>query len=101
MRTLLLAAAIGFCSATMAAGADDWPQFRGPTGQGDALERQLPLTWSETEGIKWKTPLPGRGWSSPVVGDGRIWITAADEKAHDEVKRAQLLKSFDTVPVEE
>jgi outer membrane protein assembly factor BamB len=45
--------------------------------------------------------LPGRGWSSPVVGNGRIWITAADETAKDETKRAQLLKSFETLPVNE
>jgi outer membrane protein assembly factor BamB len=57
----------------------DWPQFRGPGGQGDVGDVALPLTWSETEGVRWKTELPGRGWSSPVIADGKIWLTAAVE----------------------
>ena len=61
------------------AGVDDtdWPQFRGPTGQGHSTETGLPLEWSESRNIVWKTPVPGRGWSSPVVADGRIWLTTA------------------------
>ncbi|MBL9164589.1 MAG: PQQ-binding-like beta-propeller repeat protein [Planctomycetaceae bacterium] len=57
----------------------DWTQFRGPGGQGDVGHVVLPLRWSETEGIKWKTALPGRGWSSPVIADGKIWLTTAVE----------------------
>jgi outer membrane protein assembly factor BamB len=53
-----------------------WTQFRGPA-QGHADEAKLPLTWSETEHVKWKTPLPGEGWSSPVVAGGQIWMTTA------------------------
>jgi len=56
---------------------DDWPQFRGPTGQGHSTETGLPIEWSESHNIVWKTPVPGRGWSSPVVADGRIWLTTA------------------------
>lgn len=59
--------------------AEDWPQFRGPTGQGHSTEEGLPLEWSETRNIVWKVPVPGTGWSSPVVSDGRIWLTAAVE----------------------
>ena len=59
------------------AGAEDWPEFRGPTGQGHSSERGLPLEWSETENVVWKTPVPGRGWSSPVVANGRVWLTTA------------------------
>jgi outer membrane protein assembly factor BamB len=59
------------------AGADDWPQFRGPTGQGLSNERGLPLQWSESLNVAWKTPVPGRGWSSPVVAGGRVWLTSA------------------------
>jgi outer membrane protein assembly factor BamB len=62
-----------------AAFADDWPEFRGPTGQGHASERGLPLTWSETENVKWKVPIPGRGWSSPAIQGDRIWLTTATE----------------------
>ena len=60
-----------------AARANDWPQFRGPTGQGHAPAAAVPLTWSETENVTWKTPVPGLGWSSPVVADGRLWLTTA------------------------
>jgi len=56
---------------------NDWPQFRGPTGQGHSTETGLPIEWSESRNIVWKTPMPGRGWSSPVVADGRIWLTTA------------------------
>jgi outer membrane protein assembly factor BamB len=59
---------------------DDWPQFRGPTGQGVSDERNLPVTWSETKNIRWKTAIPGRGWSSPVIQGDRIWLTTATEE---------------------
>ena len=57
--------------------ADEWPQFRGPDGQGHAGSAGLPLTWSETENIKWKRAIPGEGWSSPVVSGNQIWLTTA------------------------
>jgi outer membrane protein assembly factor BamB len=57
----------------------DWPQFRGSTGQGVSEERNLPLTWSETKNVRWKTAIPGRGWSSPVIQGDRIWLTTATE----------------------
>jgi outer membrane protein assembly factor BamB len=58
------------------AAAEDWPQFRGPTGQGHSTERGLPLDWSESKNITWKTPIPGSGWSSPVVAGGQVWLTS-------------------------
>jgi outer membrane protein assembly factor BamB len=62
-------------TSSLVAAASDWPQFRGPDGQGHSSETGLPLEWSESEGIQWKVPVPGRGWSSPVVADGRVWLT--------------------------
>ena len=56
------------------AGAEDWPQFRGPTGQGYSAESGLPLEWSESRNLVWKVPVAG-GWSSPVVAEGRVWVT--------------------------
>jgi outer membrane protein assembly factor BamB len=56
-----------------------WPQFRGPTGQGHSTETSLPLEWNETRNIAWKAPVPGLAWSSPVVANGRVWITSAVE----------------------
>lgn len=60
-----------------AARAQDWPAFRGPTGQGHSSERGLPLEWSELTNVAWKVPVSGRGWSSPSVADGRVWLTTA------------------------
>lgn len=61
--------------------AQEWPQFRGPDGQGHAFAENVPVTWSEQESIAWKTPIPGVGWSSPVVNDDQIWLTTAIEEA--------------------
>jgi outer membrane protein assembly factor BamB len=58
-----------------ASSAEDWPAFRGPTGQGHSTEQGLPLEWSESRNITWKVPVPGAGWSSPVVANGRVWVT--------------------------
>jgi outer membrane protein assembly factor BamB len=54
-----------------------WPEFRGPTGQGHSSDQGLPLDWSESHNIVWKREVPGRGWSSPVVDGNRIWLTSA------------------------
>jgi outer membrane protein assembly factor BamB len=59
-----------------AAGAD-WLQFRGPDGQGRAAGTSLPVRWSETENVAWKSPIPGDGWSSPVVAGELIFLTTA------------------------
>ena len=61
--------------------ADDWPQFRGPSGQGQSAETGLPDEWSETANIRWKTPIPGSGWSSPAIANGRIWLTSSVGRA--------------------
>jgi outer membrane protein assembly factor BamB len=63
--------------------AEDWPEFRGPTGQGHSSERGLPLEWSESRNVMWKTPVPGRGWSSPAVAGGRVWLTSAVRERND------------------
>jgi outer membrane protein assembly factor BamB len=58
---------------------DDWPQFRGPDGQGYSPARGLLLTWSDKENVAWKVAVPGLGWSSPVVGGKQIWLTTATD----------------------
>jgi outer membrane protein assembly factor BamB len=70
-------AALLLLAAPRAGMAQDWPQFRGAGGQGHSSETGLPVEWSETKNIAWKTPVPGRGWSSPVVSGGRVWLTTA------------------------
>lgn len=57
--------------------SDEWPEFRGPDGQGHSLAADLPLTWSESENIVWKTEIPGEGHSSPVIADNQIWLSTA------------------------
>jgi len=66
----------------------DWPGFRGPWGDGHAdapgaKPRGLPLHWSETNNLRWKTEIPFRGWSTPVICGGQVWVTTATEDGHD------------------
>jgi outer membrane protein assembly factor BamB len=64
----------------LGAGAqENWPEFRGPTGDGHATAKGLPAAWSDTENVKWKTAIPGKAWSSPVVWGNQIWLTSATE----------------------
>lgn len=55
----------------------DPAQFRGPAGDGHSAEIDLPTTWSDDENVRWKTDLPGLGWSSPSISKGVIWLTTA------------------------
>ncbi len=63
--------------------AESWPVFRGPSQDGAAEASDLPLTWSEEQNVVWKTPISHRGWSTPVVWDGQIWLTTATEDGHE------------------
>jgi outer membrane protein assembly factor BamB len=69
-------AAAGLVSLVFAAGAPEWPRFRGPQGNPVSTGR-LPDTWSKTENVEWKAAIPGRGWSSPIVSGTRVFLTAA------------------------
>ncbi len=75
----LFAAVFACVAATQCASADNWPQFRGPTGQGISSEKGVPVTWSATAGVRWRAPVPGEGWSSPVVWGGRVFLTTATD----------------------
>lgn len=68
-----------------ATGRADWPEFRGPAGDGHAGAQAagLPLQWSETNNVRWKTEIPHRGWSTPVVLGGQVWLTTATPDGHD------------------
>lgn len=65
-----------------ALGSETWPQFRGPTQDGTVDAKGLPVRWNEQNRIKWKTEIPGEGWSSPLVGDERIWLTTSMDEGH-------------------
>lgn len=66
--------------AVPAAAQEAWPEFRGPGAQGHSAERGLPLEWAEGNNVVWKSTVPGLGWSTPVVANGRVWITTAVEQ---------------------
>jgi outer membrane protein assembly factor BamB len=78
------------CALVLLAGiarADDWPQFRGPTGTGVSAETEAPLEWGPGKNIRWKTAIPGTGSSSPIVSKGHVFVTVAEDKG----KRRSLL----------
>jgi outer membrane protein assembly factor BamB len=85
----ILILALTSCFQPGTAARADWPQFRGPwndghaSAPGDTKVIGFPLHWSETENIKWKTEIPFRGWSTPVVMGGQVWVTTATEDGHD------------------
>ncbi|WP_168433487.1 outer membrane protein assembly factor BamB family protein [Pontiella sulfatireligans] len=81
-RGALVLAGIVFCG--LNAGAQGWPEFRGPEGRGLAEKgAKLPLNWSETSNVSWKTAIPHVGWSTPVALDGQLWLSSATEDGHD------------------
>lgn len=65
---------------TLSAQSENWPRFRGPGGQGHSEEKDLPLHWSMTEKVAWKTAVPGSGWSSPVVWGTRVIVTSTTDQ---------------------
>lgn len=54
-----------------------WPRYRGVDGAGVAEGKPLPATWSKTQNVRWKSPIPGKGWSSPIVWGSRVYLTTA------------------------
>jgi outer membrane protein assembly factor BamB len=79
LTTLARPVALALTLAFSASASAQWPQFRGPSGQGLASETGLPLEWSESRNVLWKSPVPGRGWSSPSISAGRVWLTTSIE----------------------
>ncbi|WP_442507347.1 PQQ-binding-like beta-propeller repeat protein [Novipirellula sp. SH528] len=77
---------------TSAFAESPWPQFRGISGDGIVAGQSIPLHFSETENVTWKTELPGKAWSSPVIADGTIWLTTAIENMPNDDERIALLK---------
>ena len=92
--TFVIAAAL-----SVSAGASaQWPQWRGPAGLGISPEQNLPLEWSPTKNIAWKTEIPGRGHSSPVVAGGLIFLTAAIKGKEVPGRKAPVHLNFDYTP---
>jgi len=80
MRPFISAAFVAFVASGLTATELNWPQFRGPRGDGSSPAKDVPAIWSETNNIVWKVSTPGRGRSSPVVLGDHLWLTLAVEK---------------------
>jgi outer membrane protein assembly factor BamB len=80
---------------TNAAFAEDWPGWRGPRGDGSSLETDVPLNWSKTSNIAWKSAIPGIGHSSPIVHGDRIFVTSCMFDKRREAKRDRVLFCLD------
>ena len=61
----------------------NWPDWRGPTKDGVSTAKGLPVTWSESENVAWKTAVHDEGWSSPVIWDDQVWVTTATKDGHE------------------
>lgn len=81
---LLICLAVPDSSRAATTGDANWPQFRGPEGAGISTNASLPDTWSATNNVTWKTDLPGRSWSSPIVWGDRIFLTAVVNSGQSE-----------------
>jgi outer membrane protein assembly factor BamB len=78
--TCSLALVLATALSAAPARASDWPQFRGPTGDGQYVGPPIPTEWGPDTNVVWKTPIPGRGWSSPIIWQGRVYLTTAVEQ---------------------
>ncbi|MBS0201670.1 MAG: PQQ-binding-like beta-propeller repeat protein [Planctomycetes bacterium] len=76
-RSALVALALSLCGPVM---ADNWPGWRGPTGNGISTEVNLPTEWSPTKNVAWKLPLPGPAGSTPVVWGDHIFLTSVNDQ---------------------
>ena len=85
----------------VSAASDNWPQWRGPDMTAVvADDPQLPETWSATDNVAWRTPIPGLGWSSPIVWGDKVFLTSvvADE-AYEGPRPGLYLPATDLPPV--
>ncbi|MEZ6047567.1 MAG: PQQ-binding-like beta-propeller repeat protein [Planctomycetaceae bacterium] len=80
MRFICIVLSIVCLTSTPTLAEDNWPEFRGPTGDGLAVDSHPPLNWSEDQNVVWKTAIHDRGWSSPVIWGDQVWVTAATEE---------------------
>ena len=74
----IIALSLLVLAATLPSRGEDWPGWRGPRGDGTSREVTVPLHWSATENVAWKTAVPGAGRSSPIVVGTRVIVTAGD-----------------------
>jgi outer membrane protein assembly factor BamB len=63
----------------------DWPGWRGPQGNGISADKDTPVNWSATAGVRWKVPLVGKGVGNPVIWGDRVFLTSSDGPRHDQL----------------
>src|SRR5262245_61230910 len=96
-RTAIVVLCLGLLL-TAPAAAENWPQFRGPNAAG-VTEAKLPDTWTTTQNVLWRTEIPGRGWSSPIVWGDRIFLTSVvSEGKMEEAKKGLYFGGERTTP---
>jgi len=88
-RLLLVALSCALASAANGR-AENWPSWRGPRGDGTSDETNLPVAWSDSQHVAWKTPLPGKGHASPIVWNDHVFVVSCDED-----KQERILLAFD------
>lgn len=94
LRITVLISLTALTARTFAAGANDyWPTWRGPTATGVAAQGNPPVTWSETENIKWKVEIPGKGHSSPVVWGNKLFLQTAIDTGRAPTAQTQSAQS--------
>ena len=91
-RTIFLVVCLGITATVLAAENDNWPQLRGSRSLGipEADSAKLPDTWTTTENVLWKTDLPGRGWSSPVVWGDKVFLSTVVNLGESEAPKKGL-----------
>lgn len=94
MRIIFWSLLVSICSVTVA--DENWNQFRGPRGDGTSVAKGLPVKFAEgSPQIVWKTPVPGRAWSSPVIWGQQIWMTNAPEIQNTTKEKPKLDKPLE------
>lgn len=99
MLRLLLLVLPSLTALSLLSAADTWPEFRGPTGDGHAPDAKVPTVWTATSKTRWKVPVPGKAWSSPVVADGKVYVTTAVSEGSEVSLRALCFQLDTGAPV--
>src|SRR5262245_54818203 len=89
-RVWVLITSLAFASTSSLAAEANWPQFRGKQAAGVGEGANLPDVWSTTKNVAWQTPIPGKGWSSPIVWGDKVFLTSVVSEGKAEVARKGL-----------
>jgi outer membrane protein assembly factor BamB len=96
-RNSLLFLSLLLSLASSARAQTNWPQFRGPNARGIGGGTNLPDRWSSTQNVAWKSELPGRGWSSPIVWGNRVFLTTVINSGQSEEPKKGLYFGGDRI----